>query len=355
MKQLVIAGIDVLGLNAALRPRYAGLGVILMFHRVLRPGERTLIPGVAVTTELLDGVLAYVRRTRWALASADELEEHVRRGRGRGRVVCCTFDDGFADNVANGLPVLRAHSAPFVVYACPDFADRAQRARVAGEDVDVHCHDALLEAALLASDAPAEFPHPATPRPLPAGTLAEKAAALHAMWAAQTVDRARFASAAAEFLARRGVDARGALAEQYLGWDGLRALAADPLATVGSHTRTHRVLRALPDAQARAEIFESRARLERELGRPVRHLAYPFGSPSECGPREFALAREAGYGTAVTTRRGNVFAEHAAHLTALPRVGVSLAPHSSNVRFVKAALSGARNALMNRGRRVVVD
>jgi peptidoglycan/xylan/chitin deacetylase (PgdA/CDA1 family) len=285
----------------------------------------------------------------------DELEEHVRRGAVGGACVCCTFDDGFADNVAHGLPVLRAHSAPFVVYACTEFAARALRARVGGVDVDVHCLDALLEAALLAGDAPAAFPHPATPRPLPASTLDEKRAALHAMWAAEAADADAYASAAVAFLAARGVDPAAAAAEQFLGWDDLRALAAEPLATVASHTRTHRRLRRLPDEQARDEIFESRRRLEQGLGRPVRHLAYPFGGPGECGPREFALAREAGYATAVTTRRGNVFAEHRAHLTALPRVAVSMFPHSANVRYVRAALSGARNALMNRMRRVVVE
>ena len=61
----------------------------------------------------------------------------------------------------------------------------------------------------------------------------------------------------------------------------------------------------------------------RVIGRPARHIAYPVGDPSSAAAREFALATEAGYALAVTTRPGMLFAEHAAHLTALPRVSLN--------------------------------
>ena len=48
--------------------------------------------------------------------------------------------------------------------------------------------------------------------------------------------------------------------------------------TIGSHTRTHRNLRQLPDAELRRELELSRNELVRLTGGPVRSLAYPFGS-----------------------------------------------------------------------------
>ncbi|HOX08555.1 MAG TPA: polysaccharide deacetylase family protein [Planctomycetota bacterium] len=72
--------------------------------------------------------------------------------------------------------------------------------------------------------------------------------------------------------------------------------------TIGSHCLTHRPLTSLSDEAVRAELVDSRFRLEAAAGGPVEHLAYPFGS---YGSREKQIAREAGYRTAVSTRRGN--------------------------------------------------
>ena len=72
--------------------------------------------------------------------------------------------------------------------------------------------------------------------------------------------------------------------------------------TIGSHCLTHRPLAGLSDEAVRAELVESRFRLEAAAGGPVEHLAYPFGS---YGRREMLMARDAGYRTAASTRRGN--------------------------------------------------
>jgi peptidoglycan/xylan/chitin deacetylase (PgdA/CDA1 family) len=107
-----------------------------------------------------------------------------------------------------------------------------------------------------------------------------------------------------------------------------------------------------PAAVARAEMEGSRERIEREVGLPVRHLAYPVGDASSAGPREFALARELGFASAVTTRPGMVFAQHKAHLTALPRLSVN--GNWQDARYLEALLSGVPFALWNRGRRLNV-
>ena len=94
----------------------------------------------------------------------------------------------------------------------------------------------------------------------------------------------------------------------------------------------------------------SRARIEEALQRPVLHLAYPYGDRSAAGPREFALARAAGFKTAVTTRPGMLFRENADHLTALPRV--SLNGNYQDERILPVLTSGAATAMWNGFRRV---
>jgi len=68
----------------------------------------------------------------------------------------------------------------------------------------------------------------------------------------------------------------------------------------GSHTRTHAPLTTVSPHQARAELGDSRAALERLLGEPVRVLCYPYGKQNRAVR---ALAREAGYEAAVIARR----------------------------------------------------
>ena len=76
-----------------------------------------------------------------------------------------------------------------------------------------------------------------------------------------------------------------------MSWDELRALEELGV-RVGSHTVSHLHLPALSEQELADELAASRRRLEEELGRPCRFLAYPFG---DCDDRIRAAARAAGY------------------------------------------------------------
>ncbi|MDZ4076355.1 MAG: polysaccharide deacetylase family protein [Hylemonella sp.] len=72
---------------------------------------------------------------------------------------------------------------------------------------------------------------------------------------------------------------------------------------IGSHTRTHADLNQTSADQAREEIAGSKRELENTLGYEVRHFCYPYG---RFGAEHSQMAREAGYVTATTTRRGRM-------------------------------------------------
>jgi len=82
------------------------------------------------------------------------------------------------------------------------------------------------------------------------------------------------------------------LVSQHIGttstWDDSLGYASRPLMgaeilslpkalEIGSHTRTHRDLRKLSDAELRIELEGSRAELTSLMGTPIRFLAYPYG------------------------------------------------------------------------------
>lgn len=74
-------------------------------------------------------------------------------------------------------------------------------------------------------------------------------------------------------------------------WSDLRGLAEAGW-EIGSHTCTHPRLTTLDDARLRVELTESRERCARELGRPCRSIAYPYG---DVDARVAAAAAAAGY------------------------------------------------------------
>jgi peptidoglycan/xylan/chitin deacetylase (PgdA/CDA1 family) len=93
------------------------------------------------------------------------------------------------------------------------------------------------------------------------------------------------------------------------------------------------------------------ARLKAELGQPIRHFSYPFGDVCSAGPREFDIARELGFLTAVTTRKGVLHASHRASPTALPRV--SLNGDYQDTRYTQTLLTGLPFALRDLAKRVL--
>jgi peptidoglycan/xylan/chitin deacetylase (PgdA/CDA1 family) len=135
-------------------------------------------------------------------------------------------------------------------------------------------------------------------------------------------------------------------------WAEIAELASDPLVTIGAHTVNHVILSKASDAVAMSELKMGRSVLEAALGKAPAHFSYPFGDAGAAGPREFAAAREAGYKTAVTTRPGVLFGEHADHLLALPRL--SLNGDFQRERYVHVLASGTGSAVWNGFRRLNV-
>jgi peptidoglycan/xylan/chitin deacetylase (PgdA/CDA1 family) len=68
---------------------------------------------------------------------------------------------------------------------------------------------------------------------------------------------------------------------------------------IGSHSVTHRYLSDLDEAGLHEEIFDSKNRLEKMIGKPIRHFSCPGGRYDR---RVATLAREAGYASVGTSR-----------------------------------------------------
>jgi peptidoglycan/xylan/chitin deacetylase (PgdA/CDA1 family) len=319
-----------------------GQGAVLMFHKV-RPWN-SATPGFSpnrlleITPEFLDETLDLVRRMGFDIVSLEEALTRLEEGDERP-FVALTFDDGYRDTVEFALPVLERHQAPFTVYVATGFLDRS-----AGMWW-LELEEALRRASTV------EISDDGLALALPTATPQEKTEAfVRIYWALRGGSEERLLRTVRGLAARHGVDRAAIVEAECLDWAGIEALGRHPLATIGAHTVTHKMLAKWPLGVARAEMTRSKEEIEERLDRPVRHFAYPVGDPTSAGPREFALAREVGFASAVTTRPGMIFPGHRDCLTALPRVSVN--GQWQDIGYFEVLMSGAPFALWNRGRRV---
>jgi len=330
------------GAHRMLRPLLGGVGAILTLHHVRPPRPDAFQPNrlLEVTPQFLEDVIRELRRSNTDIVTLDEMHRRLKEQDFRRRFVCLTFDDGYRDNAQYALPILRKYEAPFAIYVPTSFPDRAGElwwltleaaiARVSrlalvmdGEDRRYDCHSTEAKYELFD----------------------------HIYWWLRSLDSEdELREAVRDIGARYGVDSQAICNDLCMTWAEIAEIARDALATIGAHTVNHVMLKKTTDEAVRSEMQLSASTIEAALGERPAHFSYPVGDRTSAGPREFRIAAAVGFKTAVTTRPGVLFPEHAGHLTALPRI--SLNGEYQQPRYAKVLLSGAATAMWNGFRRV---
>jgi len=88
-------------------------------------------------------------------------------------------------------------------------------------------------------------------------------------------------------------------------WAEVESLSKNPLLQFESHSVSHAAMSSLREDELVFEMRHSRDVVTEHTGRPCRHLAYPFGSPTSIGDRAPAVARRF-YDSATTMVLGPV-------------------------------------------------
>jgi peptidoglycan/xylan/chitin deacetylase (PgdA/CDA1 family) len=347
MKQTIIrSGLETLyfsGMHHVMRPLVGGVGAVLTLHHVRPQRPDAFQPNhlLEITPQFLEGLLKRLKRSALDVISLDEMHRRYISGDFKRRFVCITFDDGYKDLMRHAYPLLKKYQIPFALYIPTSFPDRlgelwwialeaviAQNGRICmvidGKDRFFECASVQEKREL----------------------FDEIYGYLRGM---KTEDELR--RVVRDLAAGHRVDMAAFCRDLCMDWQEIIDLAADPLVTIGAHTVNHVMLKKLTDdAAVRAEMDMSRAVLEAALGKRPQHLAYPVGDPTSAGPREFRIAAELGFKTAVTTRPGVLFKAHREYLTALPRISVN--GDFQQQRYVQVLMSGAATAMWNGFRRV---
>jgi peptidoglycan/xylan/chitin deacetylase (PgdA/CDA1 family) len=205
--------------------------------------------------------------------------------------VAFTFDDGWQDNYAVAFPIAREYRIPFIVFLCSELIGK-QRPFWPEKVI------ALLKSM---------YPQIADSD---VGELIEKLKKC-------TADvRERCLAELSKESRKHGASLEASSCDGTLSW---REIAEMDRAGVrfGSHTQTHQILTFVETEVARNEVLESKATLEKALGKNCGLFSYPNGTWS---PETRRIVKEAGYSKAVTVDCGAWTS--ASDLLCIPRINV---------------------------------
>jgi peptidoglycan/xylan/chitin deacetylase (PgdA/CDA1 family) len=202
--------------------------------------------------------------------------------------IAVTFDDGYADNVLEALPVLEEVGVPATFFVSTGNLD-TMREYWWDELERIIMGDRPFFERFTLSDS--RFGR-GWPTATPAGrTVLYRE--LHPLM--MQADPARREDWMMQL--RRWAQAGEVGREAYrtMTADELRRLATSKWVTIGAHTVTHTPLSILSENQQREEIVSSRLHLETLLGTEIKVFSYPFGRKSDYNRTSVRICREAGF------------------------------------------------------------
>ena len=260
---------------------------VLIFHRVL-PEQDPLFPDEmhAARFDELCGWLA-----GWFnVLPLEQAVQRLQAGTLPARAACITFDDGYADNLHVAMPILQRHGLAATFFISTGFLDGGRMWNDTIIETVRACRAQVLDLSALGLGSHALV------------TVAKQQAAVAAL-----IGHIKYRSVADRITLTEEI---ARLANVQLPRN-LMMTSAEVKAIrqagmqIGAHTVSHPILAKLTDAQARAEIGDSKRFLEELLGERITVFAYPNGKPGEdYSPQSVEVVRSLGFVGAVSTQWG---------------------------------------------------
>lgn len=263
--------------------------VVLLYHRIAALDQDPW--SLAVKPEYFAEQLEVLRRI--GVISLRDAEPSNVRPFARGCSIAITFDDGYADNFTNALPLLEKFEVPatffvttgYVGKSMPFWWDELQAimlgARFSGK-VSVQVGGQRVALASGAGKSPLE----SLRRIHPLVQQLDAAEQRKALDALRVATRSTSSSSPADF----------AMTEEQL-----LKMSASPFAEIGAHTVTHPKLSALSARHQSEEIEHSKAFLKALSGKEITSFSYPYGASLHFTKSTERLVIASGFQRACTT------------------------------------------------------
>jgi glycosyltransferase involved in cell wall biosynthesis len=298
-KRLVIRGLGASGIVTRLRGHPDQMrAVVLAYHSVSEPdpaNDRYRCPSIALPPAAFERHMRFLA-DHYDVVPMARIVACLEAGEPfPPRAVAITFDDGYRDNYTIAYPILRRLGLPATLYVTADAVGDGWRFWVA------RLRWLLLVCRATALTLP-RLGH------IDLGSPASRRRAIDRLTVTLKALSCCERDADLERLeAATGIHEPPREATTWMAsWEELSEMAAGGI-EIGAHSRTHPILTCQDTTVATEEIAGARRLLEKSLGRPVEHFAYPNGGgrPNH-DARITALARAAGFRSAATSERGAV-------------------------------------------------
>jgi peptidoglycan/xylan/chitin deacetylase (PgdA/CDA1 family) len=285
------SGVNALLRSSLLRQKF----LVLCYHGVLRRPPQSYSSYVINTdVDHFEDQMRFLAKN-FHLVSASELIA-IRQGKQslKPRSAMVTFDDGYENNLTNAAPILRTFNIPAVFHVSTGYIGGTQ----------LLWPDEVFLRVLNWSDTLLPLPGGGV-RGMPQDHVARTRTAENVREDCKLIPGAVLAKYIAMLQSGGALSPNKTDQETYrfMNWDQVRELCRLGF-EIGSHTVTHPILSRVPDSQLEWELRESKHRIEAELNRECRLLAYPNGLQPDAREATWKAAEAAGYTFGFMLRRG---------------------------------------------------
>lgn len=260
---------------------------ILIYHRVLKEYDPFLAGDVIV--EEFDWQLALLSK-HFNVLSLTEAVDRLRSNNLPPRAVSITFDDGYADNEENALPLLNKYNLPATFFIATGYIENGCMWNDRIIESIRGCQQAEL---VLNKDMLGEFSLATADLKIAAiDELIGKIKYLPYDLRSDTVDAIV-------------TETRTSLPDNIMMNKAQVKNLFDSGMTIGAHTENHPILSQIPDLSAQDEIHHGRETLEDWIGEKIELFAYPNGKKGvDYDHRHVEIVKQLGFSAAVCTNWG---------------------------------------------------
>ena len=263
--------------------------LVLLYHRVTTLESYPYL--LAVTPAHFRAQMKYLRANFSVLRFGEEWASLSKPG------VVVTFDDGYADNLLEALPILEELDVPatFFVATGPIAAGTG------------FWWDELESILLEGREFPAHFwlEDNEYGRQWPTATDSELQM-LHRdiLILMKKIDYRSRDEWLLQLRRWAGKDNNTRISHRAMTVDELKRLAKSPVVTIGAHGETHSAFSAIPRTRQKEELVVSKKNLESWLDQKISVFSYPYGDRASYNRTTVGLCREVGFSKAAANFLG---------------------------------------------------
>lgn len=283
------------------------LGYIFMLHRVddFEEGRLWCNECMKVTPAFLDEKLSELKE-KFDIIPLFELPKRLEQ-RQKRKFIVFTMDDGFKDNYTKAFPIFKKHNAPYTIFVTTDFPDKtAVIWWYVLEDMLISHDELSLSNGVV----------------YPAHSYEEKCDSfLKIREEILKLNQLDLENELSRLFDAYKIDWKSQCEKLCLSWDDIRELKKDPLVTIGAHTKHHFNLKQLATEQdVKNEVLAGVKILKEKAGIEPVVFAYPFGSSTEAGEREFQILSSLPFACSCISYGGACTKQNTKNHSSLPRI-----------------------------------